>query len=328
MAILLSDLKGYGVATEADDDSTEQIGGAIDTQKKKVFVDYAGNLQLISSAAGDTVPTVTITYRNAAGSKLTEAKTLNGQSPVAYAATVERLLKAVKSGSTTGDVAVEASVAERTGTCQASGNGNVAIALDAGASAVNDAYLGLICRITAGTGNGQIREVYGYDGTTKIAIINHPWGTNPDGTSEFRLSKGFFFEKSPAEVLQVRRIFFDAGANPGGGAEKKVYDCICLKNAHASLALTSAVVKEFADPSTLIAFALATAVNDNGTNGAGNTRLVAPAGLTFNSADKNVPGGQLAAGDYIKVWLELTLAGGAAALKSSYTPYLQGNTVA
>ena len=163
---------------------------------------------------------------------------------------------------------------------------------------------------------------------SKIAIINHPWGTNPDGTSEFRLSKGFFFEKSPAEVLQVWRIFFDAGANPGGGAEKKVYDCICLKNAHASLALTSAVVKEFADPSTLIAFALATAVNDTGTNGAGNTRLVAPAGLTFNSSDKNVPGGQLAAGDYIKVWLELTLAGGAAALKSSYTPYLQGNTVA
>ena len=189
MAILLSDLKGYGVATEADDDSIQQIGGAIDTQKKKVFMDYGGNVQLISSAAGDTTPTVTITYRDAAGSKLTEAKTLNGQSPVAYAATMERLLKAVKSGTTTGDVAVEASVAERTGTCQASGNGNIAIALDAGASGVNDAYLGLICRITAGTGNGQIREVYGYDGTTKIAVINHPWATNPDGTSYFSVAQ-------------------------------------------------------------------------------------------------------------------------------------------
>jgi hypothetical protein len=219
-------------------------------------------------------------------------------------------------------------VAERTGTCQASGNGNVAIALDAGASAANDAYLGMIVRITAGTGNGQIREIYGYDGTTKIATINHPWGTNPDGTSVFRISKGFFFDKAPAEVLEVRRVFYDAGANPGGGAEKKIYDVICLKNAHASLALTSAIVKEFSDPSTLIAFGLAAAINDTGTNGAGNSRLVAPAGITFDSADKNVPGGQLAAADYIKVWLELTLAGGAAALKSSYVPYLQGNTVA
>lgn len=328
MAILLSDLKCYGVATEADDDTVEQIGGAIATSIKKHFSDYAGNVQVVSSSASDTTQTMTLTYRDAAGSKLTEVKTITGQSPAALSATIERMLKGLKSASCAGDVALEASVAERTGTCQASGNGNIAIALDAGASAVNDAYAGMIARTTAGTGNGQIKEVIAYDGVTKVCLVNAPWAINPDGTTEYRLSKGMFFDKGPSEILQVRRIFYDAGSNPAGGADKKYYDAICWKNTHATLAGTLASLGEWADPSGLVAYAVAAAINDTGTNGSGNNRLVAPAGLTFNSDAKNVPGGQLAPADYIKVWLELTLDDGAAALKTTYGPQLQVNTVA
>lgn len=326
MPISLNDLKLYGSATMPDDDVPVAIGGAIDTQKKVDFTDFNGSVQAVSSAAGDTTQTVTVTFRDSAGVKTTAVVTLSGLTPVAFSPTMERLLKAVKSATTAGDVAVEAAVAERSGTAQA--GAATTITLDAGASAVDDFFLGMICRLTAGTGNGQIRQVIAYNGTTKVATVNHPWTTNPDATTTFRLAKGFFFDKNPAEVLQVRRPFFDAAANPPAGAQKKYYDKAFFRNSHGSLALTSSVVKEFSDPSGLIAFGLETVVNGSGTNGAGNNRLVTPSGITFDSADKSVPGGgTLNFGDVIGVWFELTLAGGAAAQKTTYTPRLEGNTV-
>jgi len=158
-----------------------------------------------------------------------------------------------------------------------------------------------------------------------VATIGYQWGTTPDATSVFRIAKGMVFDKSPAEILECRRAFYDAGANPAGGATKEYHDKWFLKNTHGSLALTSAVVKEIADPSGLITFMLPASVDDSGTNGSGNNRLVAPSG-TFDSANKNVPTGSLAAGSAIGVWGKLTLAGGAAQQKTTYTPQLEGNT--
>lgn len=119
-----------------------------------------------------------------------------------------------------------------------------------------------------------------------------------------------------------RALFRDAVSSPD--AAKTYYEKLFLKNNHATLSLLSAVVTESADPSALLTFALAAAVNDTVTIA---NRLTAPAGgLTFNGSAKNVPGTDLAAGAAIGVWLKLDLAQNNAPVESTYTLQLAGNS--
>ena len=94
-------------------------------------------------------------------------------------------------------------------------------------------------------------------------------------------------------------------------------------NNHGSLTMTSAQVKEQADPVGRITFALAGSINDTGTVA---NRLTSP-GLTFDNSDKAVPGDQLAPGDRIGVWFKLTLPGGDPDHHSTYTTHLTGHTL-
>lgn len=324
MSIEQNELKLYGSAVMPDDSVPTEIGGAIDKTRKMEFFDGNGSFQIVSSDGGDTTQSITVTYRDSTGAIMSEAKTLSGLSPVAFVASFERLLKAIKGATTVGDVGVELSVAERTGTAQ--GGAVDSITLDAGASGTDDFFNGMVLRITSGTGSNQIRQVIDYDGTTKIAKVNANFTVTPDATSVFRLSKGMFFDKTPVEIFEVRRIFFDASANPPGGLEKRFYEKGFYENTDGALSLTSAQVIEFADASGLVNFGLTVALNDSTTNGVGNNREVAPAGITFDSADKAVVGNTLGPGDDQGIWFELVLAGGAASLNTTYVPELQGNT--
>lgn len=72
----------------------------------------------------------------------------------------------------------------RCATAQA--GGATTITLDASASATDDAYTGMFIGIVAGTGVGQIRQVSGYVGSTKVATVA-TWATNPDATSIFAI---------------------------------------------------------------------------------------------------------------------------------------------
>lgn len=95
------------------------------------------------------------------------------------------------------------------------------------------------------------------------------------------------------------------------------------KNTNGSLALTSSIVKENADPDARITFALAAAIDDSASVA---NRLTSP-GLTFNSADKNVPNSQnLPNGSAIGVWLNLTLPQNDSAHRTTYTLELDGQT--
>ncbi len=325
MSIIPADLKLYGSATMPDDDTTLNIGGAIDAAKKVEFKDInpTGNLQIVSSAA-DTTQTVTISGRDAGGAIISEVKTLNGTTPVVMTTNTswERILKAVKSATTTGDVAIEAVTAERTGTAQAGGANT--ITLDAAANATDDFYKGHVIRLTAGTGINQIREIIGYIGSTKVATVAFNWGTNSDATSVFRISQGCVFDKSPNEITQIRRPFYNAVAPTSG--TRKYYDKLFFKNTHGTLSLTTAQVVEQADPTAKIAFGLAASKGDTGGNGAGNSRQVAPSAITFDSATKAVPTNTLAAGETIGVWVELSLAAGDSPQDNTYTTRLTGNT--
>lgn len=326
MSILLRDLRLYGSASMPNDDTPTAIGGAIDLTKRPVFTDASGDFQAISSNTGDITQTVTVSYRDSGGAIQSHAFALNGQTPVLFTSTADRLLKAIKSATCAGDVAIENQTATLSNTAQAGSADD--ITLNAGASATDDAYRGMVLRTTGGTGPNQIRQIISYNGTTKKATVSRAWGTNPDSSTTFRVSTGFYFELSPNEALEVRRVFYNAAADPPGGSALTYFEKLFFKNSHATLTLTAATVKENADPSGLVTFTLETTNNGTGTNGAGNNRKVAPStGVgTFSSSDQNPAGSQLLAADVVGLWVKLSLAAGQAAQNTSYTTELTGTT--
>jgi hypothetical protein len=57
------------------------------------------------------------------------------------------------------------------------------ITLAANASCVNNFYNQAFIKILGGSGNGQLKKIVGYDGTTKLATVDSPWLVFPDATS-------------------------------------------------------------------------------------------------------------------------------------------------
>lgn len=333
MSVLRRDMRFYGSATMPDDDAAQNIGGAIDTAKKVTWgeLSSAAQLKAVSANAGDTTQNIAITGRSSSGAKITETINLNGVTPVQAGTpkTFARLMKAIKSATCAGHVALMSNTATRSNTATGGGvdaDGNPYIDLDAGASGTDDIYKNEVVRITSGTGANGLNEIVRYDGTLKRAYVRNDWGTAPANGSGFEVAKGMFFEKTPSEIMQCRRIHFDEAANALGGADKDTYDKIFIKNTHATLALSNSVVSEIASGiSTKETFALDAAVNGSTSNGAGNNRNVAPTG-TFDSAAKSVPGGNLEPGDAIGVWCKLTLNDGDAAQNSFYELQIAGTT--
>lgn len=75
--------------------------------------------------------------------------------------------------------------AVRSETAQAGAAGT--ITLDAGASATDDFYNGIGVQLIGGTGDGQIRLITDYVGSTKVATVAPNWTTTPGATSVFIL---------------------------------------------------------------------------------------------------------------------------------------------
>lgn len=244
-SIVAADLVLYNAASMPDDDASTS-GGAIDTLRRPDFTQLAANdtIRVVSTGAGDTSQTLTITGRKVDGTLASETLSLNGTTPATSSNTYERLLKAELSATCAGTVTV--------------------------------------ARTT---------------GPTTIRVI-------PIG------ERGFL------------AVFRKTTSSPS--VEVDDYIKVFWKNTHATLALTSAVVKESADPSAVVSHALAAALDDTATV---TNRLTSP-GLSFDSSDKNVPNsGNLSSGSAIGVWLKLTLTANAAALKTTYTSELDGTTV-
>lgn len=245
MSVVAADLVLYNSANMPVID-TGTSGGAIDTLRRPDFTQMASNdtVRAVSSSAGDTTQTLTIVGRLADGSLATETLTLTGTTPITFANTYERILKAELSATCAGTVTV--------------------------------------ARTT---------------GPTTIRVI-------PIG------ERGF------------QAVFQQDASDPS--TQQDFYIKVFWKNTNGSLALTSAVVKENADPSGLITFGLAATINDSGTT---TNRKTAPGGVSFASTPANVPNsGNLTSGSDIGVWLDLTLPAAQAAVKSTYTLELDGQT--
>jgi hypothetical protein len=67
----------------------------------------------------------------------------------------------------------------------ASAGGATSITFDSAADPRTSYYVGCSIYIVSGTGNGQIRTVTAYVGSTKVATVDSAWTVNPDSTSVF-----------------------------------------------------------------------------------------------------------------------------------------------
>lgn len=108
MPITNDDIVIYGSQVMPEDDTAQQIGGGIDLTTVMTFVDAVSlsSVEVVSSSAADTTQTLTITGRRQGGSIVTETRTLNGTSVVAFPGTWERFLKFELSGVAAGVVTV------------------------------------------------------------------------------------------------------------------------------------------------------------------------------------------------------------------------------
>lgn len=70
------------------------------------------------------------------------------------------------------------------------GNTNTAIRieLNGDASSMDGAYDPAAINIVGGTGEGQSRQIFEYDGTNKLAYVNRDWKEIPDDTSQYTIS--------------------------------------------------------------------------------------------------------------------------------------------
>jgi hypothetical protein len=117
-------------------------------------------------------------------------------------------------------------------------------------------------------------------------------------------------------------MFQQLASNPS--AITNWYEKIFVKNTNGTLALTSATILINADPQAVFKFGLPSTLDDTATT---TDRTTAPAGITFNTSTKNVANsGSLSSGSRQGIWMNLTLAAGNAALKSTVTMEIDGQT--
>lgn len=90
---------------------------------------------------------------------------------------------------------------KRYGTAQA--GSSTTVTLDAGASALDDSYVGDSIALEAGTGAPALRQITGYVGSTKVATVHRAWGTAPDNTSVFTIRKHVGPTLTAAGAVQV-----------------------------------------------------------------------------------------------------------------------------
>ncbi len=142
----------------------------------------------------------------------------------------------------------------RVGTVQ-SGTGTSVI-LDVAADANDDFYNGLQIFITSGDGNGQLRTITDYDGSSKTCTIDSAWVTDLNATSEFSVAPvvtitpsagsgaGAIARVSSIEAGVVKKIsmvtigseyrFVTATVDNGGGSGAVITPIIAPQGGHGS----------------------------------------------------------------------------------------------
>lgn len=337
MPVLEKNIIILGAANMADDDVSTTGGGTgtlASAAKKLSFVSLGSNAQVKGVAEAAATLVITVTGRDSTGAVVTDAITLNGTTYAQAGSpkTFQRIMKAVKGAQISGNnaCAIMSATLANSGTAQAAGADTLTLA--AGASATDDFYKGMVLRIATSTlGTYQLREIIKYVGSTKVATVRD-WTTTPTGTITYEVAEGCVFEKtgSPSiEIMEVRRIFYNAAANATGGAAVALYEKGFICNLNTATALTSAVVKEVSGgAASSISFALESTLN--GSDSVANRTTAPAAGYTFDSADKNVANSQnlsvFGSNGFQGIWFKLDLAAGASAADTFYGVQVVGQS--
>ena len=95
------------------------------------------------------------------------------------------------------------------GTATAGAAGTITLAV--GSSAVNGIYTENFIRIMSGTGAGQIRQISGYVGATRVATVKPVWTTAPDATSVYEMAASRFDWTNASNVSSLNYITADWG---------------------------------------------------------------------------------------------------------------------
>lgn len=368
MSVLPSDIVVYGSANTPEADGTI-IGGPVDVTRRVAFYDIApaGNVDVISSSAGDTATKLTYYGRDPTGVVQTQTLTLTGQIWVTGSQPLERLLFAALSGATAngpvadpggtaavGDVALAAhscvlpsgsittDAVLRTaqgGSSNHSGTIPALFKLQAGDGA--NVWAGQIIWTKSGTGSNQLRQIIASSGYgTDMVAVSRDWGTVPDNTTTYKILQGMLFERSPNPVTSVIRMFSTCAADAPSGSPRIYCEKVFVVNNNTSTALTGVQIEVAGEtpslPSgALLDVALATVLNDSGT--VVNRQTLPSSGIgsfVTQPAFVTVPGaGNLPSGAAPNVtgaqgvWLRLTLPAGTAAYKGSVDLKTQGTTI-
>ena len=136
------------------------------------------------------------------------------------------------------------------------------ITLAAGASSINDIYLGQKISIYEGTGEGQSRGISSYNGTTKVVAVARSWVVAPDITSKYRIEYNFGPKVNNALQVFVNDDGADLIAIPNLDAT------ISSRSSHSAADVWSVATRTLTSFGTLIAdvWAYTTRILTAGTN--------------------------------------------------------------
>lgn len=119
--------------------------------------------------------------------------------------------------------------ADVTGTAQA--GSATTITLAAGASAVDNFYLGMIIDTTGGTGSGQQAMIVGYVGSTKVATIiaktaSGQWGVTPDATTTYAIRANVQYRPISTGIPTLSFYLYELQAVSGNVLLQKILGAV------------------------------------------------------------------------------------------------------
>jgi hypothetical protein len=325
-------------------DTTGTTGGAPTFSTKISFADVASAVvpKVVSSSASDTATTLAIYSLTSAGVLQNETVTLTGTTAANGTLTAARLMKGVQGGTTAvGDIAILGNELITAHAMQAGTTNGATLQSGDGASCA----LGDIIQITNNTPSGiqyELRSIVGISGD--VVVVNRAWGTTPSNATTYNVWSGMLFDLLPNQITQVRRIFYGAYAQAGGGSTNTWYEKIFASNDNTATTLTAAAILKEIDPVNLytnggsLNFALCNALDDTSTITTNLNPGSGPSGVTSYSSGAapqsiNVPSPQnLVNGSAPNtsnaqgIWIQLVLPAGTATVNSFADMRITGQT--
>jgi hypothetical protein len=377
VSVIISDLGYFGAADMPESDGAT-TGGAINfntqVEMTGTAISPAAQFDAVSSSASDAGQ-ITFDGRDSTGLSHTETLTLTGQTKVTSTNSYERLLSALATGAANafgltapsgtgaqavGDLAlmshsptlVSPRVPQSPYSAVATTSTPALVYLESGDGA--SVTIGMVIRITVGTGIYQIRRIIATNTTlglgADVVAIDRNFGTALDSTSRYEVAVGFYFplacssqgvalSGTTTQCLGVTRLFATAAAQAVGGSNETFYEKIFVNNNNLTTALgatgNAQVILQAigtALPSGVtLEIALANSRNDTSTITTRNTPGTPPSGVTSYQGvgtGITVPSGpgtlpaSASAGSATSaqaIWLQLGANAGSPAWESSVT---------